>query len=160
MTVKIEVAGEELYKIPHAVDEFNLAFEEGVAFILPLKVSLHNAFLEKLGGGPCEFGNDEHPIYQHLTTEPEKSGTGGNAEFLREGTMLAIYGTRLTDTSWEVPVGGEASGCGGAYEAYVNKAIDYVLLGNDLEQPEYWQHGFTMLTGTLWQQSSASVEKD
>ena len=160
LTVKIEVAGEELYKIPHAVDEDNLAFEEGTAFILPLKVSLHNTFLEKLGGGPCEFGNDEHPIYQNLTTEPEKSGTGGNADFFREGTLLGIHGTRLTDISWEVPEGGQASGCGGAYEAYVDKAIDYVLLGNDYEQHEYWEHGVTILTGSLWQQSRVAVEKD
>jgi hypothetical protein len=160
LTVKIEVAGEELYKIPHAVDEFNLAYEEGVAFTLPLKVSLHNSFLEKLGGGPCEIGNDAHPIYQYLTTEPEKSGAGGHAEFYREGTLLGIQGNRLTDLSWEVPAGAQAQGCGGAYESYVNKAIDELTLGVWLEQPEYWQHGVTILTGSLWQQSRASVEKD
>lgn len=158
LTVKIEVAGEELYKIPHAVDEFNLAYEEGTAFILPLKVSLHNSFLEKLGGGPCEFGNDEHPIYQHLVTEPEKSGTGGTAEILDEGTFLGIHGSRLTDINWEIPNGAQAQGCGGAYEAYVDKAIDYVLIGNYLTQPEYWQHGITVLTGNLWQATPAVIE--
>lgn len=160
LTVKIEVAGEELYKIEHAVDEFNLAYEEGDAFILPLKVSLHNSFLEKLGGGPCEVGNDEHPIYQHLTTEPEKSGTGGYAQFYRGGTLLGIHGSRLTDISWEVPNGAQAQGCGGIYEAYVDEAINLLLLGDHLEKPEYWEHGFTMLTGNLWQQSRAAVEKD
>ena len=83
-------------------------FEEGTAFILPLKVSLHNAFLEKLGGGPCEFGNDEHPIYQHLTTEPEKSGTGGNANSSAKAHCSASTARRLTDISWEVPAGGRA----------------------------------------------------
>ena len=145
LNVKIELAGGNLlYETPNAISTENLLFEAGPAFILPLKVRMINPWLEKLGGGPCTVGNEEHPVIQDLTTEGsgralEPGGFKVNEAF----TNVELAGSRLVDYNWPVAEGAETSGCGGAYESYVNAAINTVL-----ELPN--RRGSTVLQGDLF----------
>ncbi len=151
MYVKIEVAGgNKLFEIPNALDATNLIFEEGPAFTLPLKVKMSGQFLEKLGGGPCTIGNDTTPIYQYLTTERTSNGSAGELEIVSEGDQIALDKSRLGDLGWEVPSGAQASGCGGAYESYVDAALNEVL-GIGSSNPAYNSHGLTLLQGSLYE---------
>ena len=159
MNVKIEAAGgNKLFEIPNALDATNLIFEEGPAFTLPLKVKMSGPFLEKLGGGPCTIGNDTTPIYQYLTTERTSNGSAGELEILSEGDQISLTNSRLGDLGWEVPSGAQASGCGGAYESYVDAAINEVL-GLGSSSPSQWSHGLTLLQGSLYE-SVATYAKE
>ncbi|HTZ86521.1 MAG TPA: hypothetical protein VMB05_07620 [Solirubrobacteraceae bacterium] len=144
LNVKIEVAGNSLFEKWGGLNTSRILLEQGPAFVLPLKVRLINPWLEKLGGGPCELGNDAHPIIQNLSSEPpgraaERYGISFNEEF----TQTGIKGSRLADLNWPVPPGAEATGCGGSYESYVDGAINEVL-----ELPR--AHGITVLQGDLF----------
>jgi hypothetical protein len=153
LKVKIEVAGgNKLYEIPNALNTTNLIFEQGAAFTLPLKVRMISPWLTKLGGGPCTVGNETTPVFQELTTEPAKGGSAGDLEILNEGNLVILRNSKLTDLGWEVPAGAEASGCGGAMEAEVDKAIN-IVLGLDRRE-----HGITVLSGTLYESTAESVE--
>jgi hypothetical protein len=145
LNVKIEVAGTSLYEHFGGLSTTRLLAEEGPAFVLPLKVHMISPWLEKLGGGPCTIGNDEYPVVQNLSTAPpgraqEPGGFSSNEEF----TNIETGGSRLTDVSWPVPAGADAKGCGGAYEPYVDAAINEVL---ELNKPN--QRGSTFLQGDL-----------
>jgi hypothetical protein len=143
--VKIEVAGNQLYENPAALSTENLLFEEGPAFELPLKVKVTNSWLEKLGGGPCTLGNEEHPIMQYLTTEnPGRALEEGGFHFGDEFTNIALEGSRLQDFNWPVEEGAGATGCGGAYESYVDAAL------NDVTETSSGRHGVTFLQGNLY----------
>jgi len=125
--VKIEMAGGECFvaKKPGCVDTEDILIEEGYAFKLPLKVTVTGPFLEKLGGGPCEIGSDEHPIEITLTT----SGIGhaGPIEFNEEFTHVFLRDSRLVDYGWHISVASGAKGCGGEYESYVDEALNLAL---------------------------------
>jgi hypothetical protein len=93
-------------------------------------------------------------VIQDLTTEPPGRATepGGflhNAAF----TNIELKGGRLTDLNWSVPTGGDASGCGGEYESYVNAALNEVM-----ELPH--QHGSTVLEGDLFTANVHAVENE
>lgn len=96
------------------VNEINLAFEEGTALEMPVKVHLENPLL----GSSCYIGSSSAPLMWNLTTgetsPPEGTepifGSGGEAEFKEEGTLLQINGADLVDNAWSAP---KASGCGG-----------------------------------------------
>ncbi len=151
LNVKIELAGgNTLFEIPDALDVINLVFESGPAFTLPLKVKMTSPFLAKLGGGPCEVGNEEHPVYQYLTTERSSNGAAGELQIDHEGNLVILKNSRLGDLGWPVPEGGQASGCGGAYESYVNEAIN-IVLGLNYSSSNEWSHGLTLLAGTLYE---------
>jgi hypothetical protein len=123
---KIEMAGDECFEVPGCLDTENLIFEGGVAFRLPLKVKVTGPWLEKLGGGPCEIGNDENPIHINLTTEG--SGRSGEVKFNEPNFLsLAITNTKLVDLGWHIPVASRATGCGGEYEKYVDRALNIAL---------------------------------
>ena len=146
---KIEVGGgTQLYENPDALNTTNLVFEEGPAFTLPLKVTLSGPFLEKLGGGPCTIGNETTPVMQDLTTETSSDGSSGQGEFLDEGNIVILRGSRLGDFGWTVPEGAFPTGCGGAYESYIDDALDATLgltgFGGSAD------HGVTILQGTLY----------
>ena len=85
---KIEMAGNECFEVPGCLDTENIMFEEGIGFRFPLKVKVTGPWLEKLGGGPCEIGNDENPIHINLTT----SGTGraGHLRSTKSFTNLVL----------------------------------------------------------------------
>jgi hypothetical protein len=158
LNVKIELAGNSLYETWGALSTERLLFEQGSAFKLPLKVKVTGPWLEKAGGGPCLIGNDAHPIVQDLSTESPGRATepGGfvwdelpEEEFFED----ELRGSILTDLKWSVPAGAGASGCGGAYESYVDTAID------DLLELEYGQHGTTILSGDLFNGPTTVVKE-
>jgi hypothetical protein len=151
LKVKIEVAGgNALYENPDALSTSALAQEEGNAYELPLKVKMISPFLEKLGGGPCEFGGGEESIIQELTTEPAKDGKA-DAHFylLAEGRIVVLANSKLTDLNWTVPLHSRAKGCGGEYESQVDNAIDRVT-GQVNEEQATNAHGVTILKGSLY----------
>jgi hypothetical protein len=151
--VKIELAGTSLFEHFGGLSTERILLEEGPAFVLPLKVRMINPWLEKLGGGPCLVGNDENPIMQNLSTAPPgRAALSGGASFNEAFTQVGFTGSRLTDLNWPVPVGADASGCGGEYESYVDGAINEVL-----ELPH--QHGITVLQGDLFTGNAKAVEK-
>jgi hypothetical protein len=162
MYVKIEVGGTELYEIFQALNPINLILERGPAFTLPLKVKMTGPFLEKLGGGPCDFGNDTTPTFQHLRTEPSVNGNAANgASTLAGGELVVLFNSRLGDAGWPVPEGAQVSGCGGGYESYVDTAINKLLLGpNNYPGPaSHWAHGLTLLEGTLYMGTASTVKE-
>jgi hypothetical protein len=146
--VKIEMAGNECYEVPGCLDTENIIIEEGTAFKLPLKVKVTGPFLEKLGGGSCEIGSDTNPIHINLTTEDE--GTAGELEFNETFTNIFLQGSRLVDFGWHISKASGATGCGGSYESYVDKALNLAL---EVESPEgyeiYWRGGIVVLQGDL-----------
>jgi len=143
LDVKIEVAGNGLYENPEALSTANLLEGEGTVFQLPLKTKLTSPWLAKLGGGPCTVGNDEHPIMQDLVDEG--AGSIGHLHLNEAFTQAEIEGSRLVDFNWPVEEASGATGCGGTYEQYVDRAID--LVSRDATS----QHrGFTVLQGSLF----------
>jgi hypothetical protein len=152
LKVKIEVAGNSLYENPNALSTENLIEEDGSAFELPLKVRLISPFLEKLGGGPCTVGNDEHPIMQYLTSEPP--GFSGFVKFNESFTQVAVEGSILTAQNWPVEEAAGATGCGGEYESYVDAAINETL------GLKYHRLGTTVLKGTLYTGIATDVKEE
>jgi hypothetical protein len=96
------------------ISEENLAFESGVAVILPVKVHLENPFL----GSSCYIGSSSSPIMWNLTTGETKppagtapiKGTAGKLELLEGGAVGQFSGASLVDNGWSAP---SANGCGG-----------------------------------------------
>jgi hypothetical protein len=155
-TVTVEMASNTCFEIIGCVSSQNLLNREGAAFILTLKVTLHNAWLESLGGGPCTIGSDEHPIEQNLTDE-----TPGWLASLQFGPgyyqVEAI--SQLVDIHWHIKQESGASGCGNEeWESYIDKALNLALEiessdGSELENTT----GLTWLTGHLYVASAKAV---
>jgi hypothetical protein len=108
------------------ISESNLAFEEGVALKLPVKIHLENPLLNS----SCYVGSSSSPLIWNLTTGPTKPpagtepihGKGGTLNFLEEFQIAEISGTELVDNAWSAP---KASGCGGILlEALIDPVID------------------------------------
>jgi hypothetical protein len=108
------------------LSESNLAFEEGVALKMPVKVHLENPFL----GSSCYVGSNSSPLIWNLTTGATKPpaptapihGKGGTLEFLEEFQIAEISGTELVDNAWSAP---GAHGCGGLLiELLINPIIN------------------------------------
>jgi hypothetical protein len=126
------------------VSENNLAGEIGTALQMPVKVHLENPFL----GKSCYVGSESSPITWNLTTgttspaAPNKAITGstGVAEFLEEGSILALKGSKLVDNKWSAPT---ASGCGGILSFLVTPIIN-AQLGSTTAG-----HNTAILNGTL-----------
>ncbi len=110
------------------MSENNLAGRIGVALKMPVKVHLENPFL----GKSCYVGSSSSPIWWELTSyktnppAPNTSieGASGKLEFLEEGLMLRLNGTKLVDNAWSAP---GASGCGGILGFLVNPIINSQL---------------------------------
>jgi hypothetical protein len=154
MFVQIEIAGNECYEAEGCVDTENLLGQEGTTFRLPLKVKVTGPLLEKLGGGPCEVGNDEHPIHVNLTTG--NFGLVGEIAFNEEFTMIEIKENQLVDVNWHISKESGATGCGGEYESYVDKAMNLAL-----EIESNGGNEFASKTGMVWLRGDlfdASVE--
>lgn len=102
------------------VSESSLAFEEGTALQLPVKVHLENPFL----GSSCYIGSSSSPLIWNLTTGFTKPpagtapirGTAGKLLFLDEGRIAHFAGAKLVDNAWSAP---GASGCGGFLVEYI-----------------------------------------
>jgi len=152
LKVKIELAGgNQLFENPNALNTNNLLNRAGNTFELPLKVRMINPWLTKLGGGPCTVGNEAHPIVQDLTSGG--AGTPGELHFNSGFSMIEIQNSRLVDFNWPVEEGAAAGGCGGAYESYVDDAINRLL-----EIPG--SAGFTVLQGTLFTAARPAVASE
>ena len=153
-TLKIVMVGDECFTVPGCLSTENILFEEGTAFRLPLKVVIKNAWLESLGGGPCQIGSDEHPIMQHLTS----SGAGYADEVFNnneEFTNLELHGSQLVDTSWHIEPESGANGCGGSeYESYIDAALNKAL---EVQYP--WKTGITWLKGDLHDAAASVVSE-
>jgi hypothetical protein len=112
------------------ISESNLAFEEGIALRMPVKVHLENPFL----GSNCYVGSDSAPIIWNLTTGTTKppagtapiKGKGGLLEFREEFQVAEITGTELVDNTWAAP---GAKGCGGPIIEYLINPIINAQVG-------------------------------
>lgn len=152
LNVKIEEAGNYLFETINAIDTENLINGEGNAFELPLKTRLISSWLEKLGGGPCTIGSDEHPIMQDLTLHPP----GKIGQFLHNDvfSQIELANSTLVDLNWPVEQASGATGCGGEYESYVDTAINLTI------GLPYHKVGTTVLTGSLFTANSAAVAEE
>jgi hypothetical protein len=146
--VKIEMAGNECFEVQGCVDTEHLLTREGPTFKLPLKVKVTGPLLTKLGGGPCYIGNDENPIHIALTTEG--SGATGSFTANEPFTQIELHGSRLVDTGWHIEPASAPTGCGGAYESYVNASLENVL---ELEPA---RTGVVVLQGNLHDGNAAA----
>jgi len=96
------------------VNEEHLAFQEGVAMQLPVKVHLENPLL----GSTCYIGSSSSPLIWNLTTGKTKppagtepiTGSSGKLEFIEGGLIAEFQNVKLVDNAWSAP---SASGCGG-----------------------------------------------
>src|SRR5262249_36102808 len=73
------------------ISELNLAFEEGVALKLPVKVHLENPLL----GSGCYIGSSSSPLIWNLTTgvtegTPPITGFGGELTLIEAGQIAKI----------------------------------------------------------------------
>jgi len=153
LDVKIATAGNTLYENPNALNVDHLLEGAGNTFELPLKTTMSNSWLAKLGGGPCTVGNEAHPIVQDLTSGG--AGAIGKLHFNEAFTVIEIENNRLVDFNWPVEAEALASGCGGSYESYVDQAIDIAT------ETTFGQHyGFTVLSGNLYTASREAVQKE
>jgi hypothetical protein len=154
--VKIEMAGNECFEVPGCLNTEAIVNEEGIAFRLSLKVKVTSPWLEKLGGGPCYIGSDEHPIKQNLTTETA-GNFGEGIEFnAPEYNNVEIFNSELVDTHWHIEPASGPNGCGGPeYESYIDGA-----LGNLLEINRADKTGITWLKGNLHDANSHKVNEE
>jgi hypothetical protein len=107
-----------------------LAFEEGTALTLPIRIHLKNPLL----GEKCYIGSESSPIQLHLTTgttkppppnKPIKGSAGTFVEETEKGQILiAVTGASLVDNTFSAPV---ASGCGGVFSFLVDPIVDSKL---------------------------------
>jgi hypothetical protein len=112
------------------VSEEELAFEEGLALKLPVKVHLENSLL----GSTCYIGSSSSPIIWNLTTgttsppAPNKpiKGSTGELNFLEGGAVTEFTKTNLVDNAWSAP---SASGCGGWPAEYILDPIINASVG-------------------------------
>ncbi len=149
---KIEMAGNACFEEVGCLDTQNILLETGIAFKLPLKVKLTGPFLEKLGGGPCYIGSDEHPIQINLTTSG--AGSAGSVVFNHEFTNLFTVQSRLVDVGWTIEEESGAKGCGGEYESIIDKDLNGAL------QVEAGKTGIVVLTGDLHDANTFNVNAE
>lgn len=112
------------------VNEEHLAFQEGVALQLPVKVHLENPLL----GSTCYIGSSSSPLMWNLTTGKTKppagvaplTGSSGKLEFIENEVIAVFQGVKLVDNDWSAP---GASGCGGWPAEYVLDPIIEASVG-------------------------------
>jgi hypothetical protein len=143
----------------------NLLEENGTAFELLMKVKVSSPWLTSLGGGECHIGSAEHPIvvdltsgestgpfpYEYATSHGRAIGPKG-AEFVGGASGLIIYESILVNNTYAVTTGVE--GCGGAYEKYVDGAINAAA-----GVPSPSGANSVILTGTLYDVNVEGLER-
>jgi hypothetical protein len=112
------------------VNEEHLAFREGTALQLPVRVHLENPLL----GSTCYIGSSSSPLTWNLTTGKTKppagtapiEGSSGKLEFIEEENIGVFQGVKLVDNAWSAP---EATGCGGWPAEYILDPIINASVG-------------------------------
>lgn len=112
------------------ISEFNLATEEGVAVILPVRVHLENPLL----GSTCYIGSASSPLNWRLTTGYTKPpagttplhGSAGVLSFIEKEEIAQFEGAKLLDNAWSAPA---ATGCGGFLVEYILDPIINASVG-------------------------------
>lgn len=137
----------ELAGAPSAVliNQANTLDEKGIAVVLPLKVTLHNAAL----GEHCEIGSEASPILLHLTTGTTSppapnspiSGSRGTITLPEGGEIEKLTGAVEVDNAFSTP---EATGCGGLLAFLVNPVVNL-----DIGLPAASGHNTAILEGNL-----------
>ena len=102
------------------VSEQNLAFGQGRALTLPVKVHLENPLL----GSTCYVGSSTTPLIWNLTTGTTNppagtaplKGSPGELVFTENFELTEFRGAKLVDNAWSAP---GASGCGGFPWEYI-----------------------------------------
>jgi hypothetical protein len=137
------------------INTTNLAFGEGIALSLPVKVHLENPFL----GSSCYVGSNAKPIVIAFTTgttsppAPNKpiKGNPGKGEIKEGGALLIIKENSLVNNSFAAPA---AEGCGGIFSFLIDPIIDA-----ELGVPSAAGHNTAILNGTLEQAAAAAVRR-
>lgn len=132
----------------------NLAFGEGIALSLPVKVHLENPFF----GSSCYIGSNSAPVVIEFTTGttspplPNKpiKGNPGEAEVKAEGNILAIKNNTLVNNSYAAP---KSSGCGGIFSFLIDPIVD-----SKVGLPSAAGHNTAILKGTLEQAYAPAVK--
>jgi hypothetical protein len=96
------------------VNEEFLAFRNGTALQLPVKVHLENPLL----GSTCYIGSSSAPLIWNLTTgfttppagTAPLEGSSGKLEFIEKEEIAVFQNVKLVDNNWSAPA---ATGCGG-----------------------------------------------
>lgn len=132
---------------PAILNLTNLAFQEGTALTLPVRVHLKNTLL----GESCYIGSEAHPIQLHLTTgttsppapnKPIKGSAGTFSEEEEKGYgVTVVKGNSLVDNSYSVPA---AEGCGGFFSFLIDP-----LVNGKLGLPSASGKNTAILNGTL-----------
>ncbi len=147
----IELAGEPV------TDRSNLENREGPAVIAPVKIKGENKWIAQLGD-VCYIGSDAEPIVQHLTSGESESpltgekihGAVGHIKAYYEFELIILSENVLVDNTYAVP----GAACTGPYSAEIAATIDKEF---DIPQPA--GASTTILNGTLWNSTTALVEK-
>ena len=111
-------------------NEEHLAFQEGTALQLPVKVHLENPLL----GSECYIGSSSEPLIWNLTTGKSKppagtepiTGSSGKLVFIEGKEIAEFQNVKLVDNGWSAP---EASGCGGWPAEYILDPIISASVG-------------------------------
>lgn len=112
------------------ISESNLAGEDGIAVVLPVRVHLENPLL----GSGCYIGSASSPITWKLTTGKTKppagvavlTGSAGVLTFIEKEEIAQFEGAKLVDNGWSAP---GATGCGGFPAEYILNPIINASVG-------------------------------
>ncbi len=153
VTATTELVANE--KDPAVLNLSNLAFSEGTALKLPVRVHLKNPLL----GNSCYIGSEGSPVTLNLTTgetkppspnKPIKGKRGTISEEEEKGYELTkVSENSLVDNSFSAP---EASGCG----EFFSFIIDPIVNGK-IGLPAAAGHNTAILNGTLWSAEATNV---
>ena len=100
----------------------------------------------------CYIGSDEAPVHIHLTTGG--AGFGGDIKFNEAFTITTTSQSRLVDVGWKIEEASAPKGCGGAYEAVLDKTLSNVL------EIHPWKSGILELKGDLHDGAIPVVEEE
>jgi hypothetical protein len=106
---------------PPILNLLNLAFEEGTAITLPVKVHLKNPLL----GETCYIGSEAHPVQLHLTTGKSGTLTGKSGSLIEEEekgfVSVKLHENSLVDNTYTAPA---SEGCGGFFSFLIGPIIN------------------------------------
>ena len=154
VTATTEVVANE--RNPAILNTANLAFGEGTAITLPVRVHLKNPLL----GSGCYIGSESSPIELHLTTgttspnppnKPIKGKVGKESNEKEFGHfLLKLKENSLVDNAFSVPT---AEGCGELLSFIIDPIVD-----SKLKLPSADGNNTAILNGELNTATAEAVE--